>query len=227
MNAEARTSVLTDYLHDRLGLEQRREVEDLLKRDADARAEYGLLSHARDTLIVPAPQLASDHGFEALMALIRQQGGSGKVTAAAAPVPPAQRRSPGSGRWTDAFGWLFRPSLSYAVAASIFVFQFAVLAVIYERSPRDEGLSELRTQPTVPPVSGPFIRASLKPDAKEADIRFLLLSLGATIVGGPTSLGDYFIYVPPERTDAVAQQMRQSPIADQVTVIATLPPLKD
>ena len=227
MDVESRTARLNDYIHDRLDAGERKDVEDLLSRDADARTEYEFLALVRDNLVVTAPHVEQRFAFDALMYRIRQQGLKVDPAAGAATAPKDNRLNPGPGYWASIVGWLFRPSLSYAVAASVLVAQVAVLAVYYQGSAGEGGFSELRNQPTVPPVAGPFIRASLKPDTKESDIRFLLISLGATIIGGPTQLGDYFIYVRPERTDWAAQQMRQSPITDQVNVIATLPPLKD
>lgn len=227
MDAETRTAKLNDYLHDRLVADERKEVEDVMSRDADVRTEYEFLTLVRDNLVLDASRSAKDFPFEALMARIRQEGERIELSSASTDVPRGQRPNPKPGFLAGTFGWLFRPSLSYAVAASVLVAQFAVLAVFYQGSAGEGGFSEFRNQPTVLPVAGPFIRASLKPDTKESDIRFLLISLGATIVGGPTQLGDYFIYVPPERTDWAARQMRQSPIVEQVNVIATLPPLKD
>lgn len=223
MDPETRTTMLNDYIHGRLDAGQRRIVEDLLGRDSDARAEYEFLAFLPESLVIPAPDVAADHGFDALMVRIRHQSQIREPIIASAGI----EQQPVPGFWVSTFGWLFRPSLSYAVAGSVLAAQFALLAVFYQGSVGEGGFSELRNQPTVPPVAGPFIRVSLKPDTKESDIRFLLISLGATIIGGPTQLGDYFIFVPPERTDWAAQQMRQSPITDQVKVIATLPPLKD
>lgn len=225
MDAETRTSQFVDYLHGRLDVEHRAQVEALIQRDPEAREEFEFLSFVHESMAHPASSELKEGAFDEIMGRIRStEPDQLHRQSRAHPAPRAATQAPGNRG--GMLGWLFRPSLSYAVAASIFAAQFGVF-VFYSQSQEDAGYSELRTQPTIAPAVGPFIRASLKPEAKESEIRFLLVSLGATIVGGPTQLGDYFIYVPAERTDAAAQQMRQSPIVDQVNVIATLPPLKD
>ena len=227
MDAEERTSLLVDYVNDRLDDSQRKTVEALLKGDPEARAEYEILTMVVDSLVQIPPDVAQDHGFDELMTRIRADDFDKPTAAKPSNLRKEPSRNTGPGFWSNAICWLLRPSLSYAVAASIFAVQFAVLAVLY-RTPTDQAdYSAVRTRPTVPPVAGPFIRVSFKPDAKESDIRFLLISVGAIIVGGPTQLGDYYLYVQPERADWAAQKIGKSPIVDQANVMATLPPLKD
>ena len=217
---------LVDYVNDRLDDSQRKTVEALLKGDPEARAEYEILTMVVDSLAqIPrrraGPRLRrtddqNSRGHfdktgrrQAVRICLKNRVGtrgpvSGQMPLAGpAPQPVLRRRG-----------------------ASIFAVQFAVLAVLY-RTPADQAdYSAVRTRPTVPPVAGPFIRVSYKPEAKESTSAFPI-SVGATIVGGPTQLGDYYLYVQPERADWAAQKIGKSPIVDQANVMATLPPLKD
>ena len=43
---------------------------------------------------------------------------------------------------------------------------------------------------------GPLVKVNFAPDAKESDIRLLLVSVQGTLAGGPGQLGDYYVRVP-------------------------------
>ena len=215
MKSDEVTANLAEYLNGTLGEPNRSAVEAALASDPEIRAEYEFLSALHQGLKASEKPLPADDGFERVIARIRQS------------APTAARAEPAtSAGWLARLGtWLFRPSLSYAVAGGVVLAQFGVVALLMKQ-PAPE-YTELRTQPTASAPVGPFIRLSLNPEAKEADIRFLLVAIGASIVGGPTQLGDYYLYVPADRADWAAQQLRQSPITDRVGIIATLPPAKD
>ena len=165
---------MVDYVNDRLDDSQRKTVEALLKGDPEARARVRNSHDGRRFTRADSADVAPDHGFDELMTRIRADD-SDNCPPPSQPICVKTESGRGPGFWSNAIGWLLRPSLSYAVAASIFTVQFAVLAVLY-RTPADQAdYSAVRTRPTVPPVAGPFIRVSFKPDAKESDIRFLLI----------------------------------------------------
>ena len=132
----------------------------------------------------------------------------------------------GLGRWLrtliDGQKYL-RPAFALGVA----FIAIQAVTVGYFVSGRDSEFSEIRSRKYVPAEAGPFIKISFTPEAKEADIRFLLIQMQASIVGGPSHLGDYYLYLKPARLDWAAQQLRKSPIVDSVTVMAVLPPAKE
>jgi len=117
----------------------------------------------------------------------------------------------------------FRPA--YALGVAVIATQTAIIG--YLASDTGEPYSQTRAKQIVPPSIGPFVKVSFVPDAKETDIRFLMIQLGASIVGGPSQLGDYYLFLKPDRTDWAAQQLRKSPFVDSVSVIATLPAAKE
>ena len=215
MKSPEMTADLAEYLNGTLGEPECKAIEAAIASDPELQEEYELLSALRQGLKSSEAQLPANDGFDQVMARIRQT----------APRALRVEVDEPDGWLARLNTWLFRPALSYAVAGGVILAQFGVIAVLVKQ-PTPE-YTELRTQPIAPAPVGPFIRLSLNPEAKEADIRFLLVAIGASIVGGPTQLGDYYLYVPADRADWAAQQLRQSPITDRVGVIATLPPAKD
>jgi anti-sigma factor RsiW len=61
-------------------------------------------------------------------------------------------------------------------------------------------------------------------DAKEAEIRHLLMSVQGHLAGGPGQLGDYFVVVPAGKEAAVAEQLKSNPIVQAVSLAPGLPP---
>lgn len=70
---------------------------------------------------------------------------------------------------------------------------------------------------------GPFIRVNFRPGTKEIDIRMLFIGLGATYVGGPSQLGDYYVFVPRDQIDRAAEQMRASQYVASASLVAKVP----
>ncbi len=217
MKPEELTSDLASYVNGTLDEQGRGVLKQRIDGDPAIKAEYEFLVALRKGIQASVPPVPDDLGLERVLKRIRAQRYQGRSSSSQLVQPV--------GSWERITSWLFQPPLSYALAASIFVVQLGVIGVLVSRSAPE--YSEVRTQPIAPAPVGPFVRVSLKPDAREEDIRFLLIAVGASIIGGPTQLGDYYLFVPADRTDWVAQQLRQSPIADKVNVIATLPPAKE
>jgi hypothetical protein len=125
-----------------------------------------------------------------------------------------------------ALAWKPLPRLAYGIGLSVILIQAGMIGLLATRG-NDAVFSEVRSRAQVAAAAGPFIKVSFRPGAAEADVRFLLVSVGASIVGGPSQLGDYYQYLESKRTDWAAQQIRISPIVESVAVIATLPPAKE
>ncbi|MGL4574118.1 MAG: hypothetical protein ACRCV9_04925 [Burkholderiaceae bacterium] len=69
---------------------------------------------------------------------------------------------------------------------------------------------------------GPLLRVNFKADAKESEMRFLLLEQGGLVVG-PTRLGDWFVRVAPGRIEAVREALSKSALVASVEIVQTLP----
>jgi hypothetical protein len=73
---------------------------------------------------------------------------------------------------------------------------------------------------------GPFIMVTFRPETTELNVRTLLVSIGAVYVGGPTQLGDYFLYVPRDQIDHALAQVKESQYVESASLIAKVPLLK-
>lgn len=72
-------------------------------------------------------------------------------------------------------------------------------------------------------ADGPLLRLNLKADAKENEIRLLLIDNGALIIAGPTHLGDYYVKVAANRIEQTKTRFQTSKVVESVSVVASLP----
>ena len=199
--------MLACYVNGTLSARERCEVEGQLDAHPACRNELAFFEALRKEIRNGVPTISPDLGLERTLARIRSE----------------PRPAPGwFGRFFQAG---FTPRLAYSLGIAMIVLQAG--AIGYLAIERGDEYSETRARTASAPAVGPFVKVSFRPDVKESDIRFLLIGLGASIVGGPSQLGDYFLYLEPKRTDWAAQHLRQSGIVDSVAVIATLPAAKE
>lgn len=204
---------LAAYVAGTLNGSSRQDIEARLNSDAELRSQLECLRLVAGGLRDYLPTPPRDVGVEMAMQRIRQQA-----------------TSPGRPSLWDRLrgffpGWLLTPRALALTGIAVIAAQLALIGHLV--LDQERAYSELRAGTTRPPSSGPFIKVSFRPESAEKDLRFLLVSVGATIVGGPTQLGDYYVYLEAGRIDWAAQQLRQSQIVDAVSVIATLPALKE
>lgn len=128
-----------------------------------------------------------------------------------------QQADQGKSTWIPAWleEWIVRLSTlgrGYQLAGvAVIVLQSGVIAYLLAVQP-ETPYSEIRSPSITPSQAGPFISVSFNPDAKESEIRTLLVGLGASFVDGPTQLGDYLLIVETGRTETVAEKLKQSPL---------------
>jgi hypothetical protein len=211
------SELLPWYANGTLSQDERNMVEDRLREDTELRAELVFCETLREEVLGLAADIPGDIGLSATME---------KISVAQAVAPyfmPAQDRL--MGRLRDFFALNGTRRGAYSLGLALIVAQgFAISFLVQERS-KEYGAS--RAKAVVPAASGPFVKLSFMSDAKEIDIRFLMIQVGASIVGGPTQLGDYYLYLKPERIDWAVQQFKKSPIVDSATMIAILPVIKE
>jgi len=70
---------------------------------------------------------------------------------------------------------------------------------------------------------GPYLKVNFKADAREADIRLLLVEVNGSLAAGPGQLGDYYVRVPTTQVTALADKVKASAIVDGVAVVDALP----
>ena len=117
-------------------------------------------------------------------------------------------------RFMALFGFLqMRPALALAGLAVIAV-QGGVILQMYNADHVDDGVRV--GKPTLA-KEGQMVKINFAPDAKEADIRHLLMSVNG-------QLGDYFVVVPKGKEAAVAEKLKSDPIVQAVALAPGLPP---
>ena len=87
-----------------------------------------------------------------------------------------------------------------------------------------EDESEIRALRATKVDEGPLLKVNFAPDAKEADIRHLLVSVQGRLAGGPGQLGDYFVRCRPARRAPRPSKVKTNPIVQAVTLAPGLPP---
>ena len=70
---------------------------------------------------------------------------------------------------------------------------------------------------------GPYLKLNFKADAREADIRLLLVNIHGSLAAGPGQLGDYYVRVPAQQIDAITAQLKGDPIVEGLQVVDGLP----
>lgn len=117
------------------------------------------------------------------------------------------------------------PRLAGAAALVVITVQTALLGVLHnDLRTVVEREAEFRTSSTAT-VIGPFIRVVFQAEAKEVDIRVLLIGIGASYVAGPSQLGDYYILVDRKYADQAVNQLRASPLVRNAESVTKVPAL--
>ena len=119
-----------------------------------------------------------------------------------------------------------RRTPGFALAATVMVVQTAIIGMLVmkqpEQAPGGEYYSAIRSVGEAK-NTGPFLKISIKPDAREQDIRLLLMSIGGKLVGGPGQLGDYYVQVAPQTLNEATEKLKHSALIDVVEIVTKLP----
>lgn len=220
MNDPRLEELLPFYVNGTLGEAEREQVERYLKANPEAQAEAQWLRSLQTRVREDVPPVSSEVGLERALHRIRTEG----------PAPQGVRRAvaqPGLlERLRGALAALVpqsivRPALAGALA--LVAVQGVVIVQLMERHADDS--TELRTlrSDAAPVEQGPYLKLNFKADAREADIRLLLVGINGSLAAGPGQLGDYYVRVPAQRLDAITAQLKVSPIVDGVAVVDGLP----
>ena len=207
--------LLPFYVNGTLNAEDRAWVDDYLREHPGAAAELRWYQSLRTRLQEDAPAVSSEVGLDRAIQRIRTEG----------PTPVLPRRAAAPGWWERARDFVAsvvpQPVLRPALAAALAV--VALQAVVIVQMAGEDESSQLRSVPGSAVEQGPYLKLNFKPDAREADIRLLLVEVQGTLAAGPGQLGDYYVRVPPARLEAAQQAMRASSIVDGVAVVDGLP----
>jgi Putative zinc-finger len=204
MSTERFTELLPWYVNGTLSDEDRAFVERHLAEHPDARAELDWFQSLQSRILDNTPAVPATIGLSKVMRLI--QGDRPTI---------AERISAFFGD----FG--MRPAMALAGFALVAI-QGGVIFNLMVGA--EEDASEIRALKATRVEEGPMLKLNFAPDAKEADIRYLLMSVHGSLAGGPGQLGDYYIRVPAGKEGAIAEQLKADPIVQAVTLAPGVPP---
>jgi anti-sigma-K factor RskA len=173
--------ILPWYVSGALDGESRMQVEDYLRKHGPSRALLESERALHSLIHEAAEQPQFEQGWAQLQQRIR-----------------AERRRPlGFLRGLSAHATVLAWRPAAVLAAAVIVAQGALLVAMWHRSDSESHpAAAIRSLDTSNSAILPLLRVTFLPDARESDIRFLLLGLGGKIVAGPSQLGDYYVEVP-------------------------------
>lgn len=192
------------YANGTLSDEDRAWVDRYLDEHPESRAELEWYRSLSQRLHDAAPAVPETIGLARAMTLIRGD------------------RPTWSERVSAFFaGFGLRPATAFAGLA-IFAVQSGVILNLVSAAREDA--SEIRALRASTVEDGPMLKLNFAPDAQEAQIRHLLMSVQGHLAGGPGQLGDYFVVVPRGQEEAIAARLKSNPIVSAVTLAPGLPP---
>ena len=192
------------YVNGSIDAADRAFVDSYLAEHPDARAELAWYESLQTRMRETVPAVPATIGLERAMKKIR------------ADQPTLAERI---GAFVGVLG--MRPAAALSVFA-IIVVQGGVIANMMNRV-HDDSL-EIRALRAQTVEEGPLIKVNFAPDAKESDIRLLLVSVQGTLTGGPGQLGDYYVRVPAGKEATAAEKLKGKPIVQAAELAPGIPP---
>jgi hypothetical protein len=211
--------LLPFYVNGTLPEADRQWVDAYLRDHPQAARELDSCRTLQQRLRADVPAVSSEVGLERALARIRHEG----------PAPQRARRPTPPSAWQRLGDWLSslvpQPVLKPAFAAALAVVAVQGVVIVQMAADRDDESSLMRS---LPPTgagvdAGPYLKVNFKGDAREADIRMLLIEANVSLAAGPGQLGDYYVRVPAPQADAVAGKLKASAIVDAVALVDALP----
>lgn len=192
------------YVNGSLGNEDRAFVEAYLEQHPDARGELEWYRSLQRRVQENAPAVPATIGLAKAMRLIQGD------------------RPTLSERIAGYFGNMgLRPSYAIAGLAVLALQGGVILNLLGDARENDEEIRALRS---VRVDEGPMLKISFAPDAKETDIRMLVVQLRGELAGGPGQLGDYYLRVPAGSEAAALARAHAAPIVQAASLAPGVPP---
>jgi len=208
--------LLPFYVNGSLSEADRAWVEDYLRQNPGAAAELRWYESLQTKLREDLPPVSSEVGLDRAIQRIRKEG----------PVPQLPRRAAGPSLAERLSNWLSalmpQPVLRPALAGLLAVVALQAV-VIAQLSGDDDDASQLRAVRGSVIEKGPYVKVNFKPDAREADIRLLLVEVHGSLAAGPGQLGDYYVRVPEKQLALVTDKLKASGIVEGFSVVDGLP----
>lgn len=199
-------SLVALYAAGSLGAEDRAWMRDYVQSHPEAANELKWHVGMTQQMHARFDDVPVDVGFEKAIARVRQL--------------PKRAPEEASSGWRRLLEWFFggTPRLSPAFALLL----ACALVPGWVLLQRDDPQHTTYRGERAGLFDGPLLRVNFKADARESEIRFLLLEQGGLVVG-PTRLGDWFIRVAPDRLEKVREAVAKSPLVISADVVPALP----
>jgi hypothetical protein len=192
------------YVNGTIGAEDRAFVEAYLEQHPEMRGELEWYRSLQRRVQENAPAVPATIGLAKTMRLIQGD------------------RPTFSERVSAFFGNMgLRPA--YALAGlAIMAVQGGVIFQMLGAA--RENADEIRALHAVRVEEGPMLKVSFAPDAKEADIRLLVVQVRGELAGGPGQLGDYYLRVPAGTEAEALKRVQAAPIVQAAALAPGVPP---
>lgn len=192
------------YVNGSLGAEDRAWVDDYLTQHPEARSELDWYRSLQARVRENVPAVPATIGLARTMRLI--QGDRPSL---------AER----VGAFFGNFG--MRPSFALAGLALVAVQGGVILNLLGHAR---EDADQIRALNAVRVEEGPMLKISFAPDAREADIRLLMVQVQGELAGGPGQLGDYYLRVPAGSEAQALAKVQSAPIVQAAALAPGVPP---
>lgn len=192
------------YVNGSLGAEDRAWVEAYLAQNPEARSELDWYRSLQARVQENTPPVPATIGLARTMRLI-------------------QGDRPTFAERVGAFFGNFGMRPSYAIAGlALMAIQGGVILNLLGNAREDA--DEIRALHAVAVKEAPMLKVSFAPDAKEADIRMLLVQVQGELAGGPGQLGDYYLRVPAGSEATALARVQAAPIVQAASLSPGVPP---
>ena len=202
--ADRFNELLPWYVNGTISDEDRTWVDTHLSSHPDAQAELAWYRSLQTRMRDNAPAVPATIGLARTMQLIHgdQPSFSERVTAFFA-------------------GFGLRPTAAFAGLAVVAVQAGFIFSLL--QGPKDD-TDVIRAKGTIEVTDAPLLKLNFAPDAKEADIRLLLMSVRGDLAAGPGQLGDYYVRVPAGTENASLALLKAHPIVQAAALAPGVPP---
>jgi hypothetical protein len=204
MTAERFAELAPWYVNGSLSAADRTWVDNYLSAHPEARAELAWFQSLQTRIKEALPEVPASIGLNRALTRIRAE------------QPTLMERL---GAFVASLS--MKPALSMALAAVVLV-QGGVIVNMMQGAQDDA--SEMRAMKAQAVEEGPLVKVNFAPDARESDIRMLLVSIQGTLAGGPGQLGDYYVRVPAGKEAAAAAKLKGVAIVQAVELAPGIPP---
>jgi hypothetical protein len=192
------------YANGTLGAEDRAFVETYLQQHPEAHAELDWYRSLQQRVQENVPAVPATIGLARTMRLIQGD------------------RPTLNERISAFFANLgLRPAYAMAALAVLVVQGGVIVNLIGDAR---ENADEIRAARAVRVEEGPMLKISFAPDAKESDIRLLMVQVHGELAGGPGQLGDYYLRVPAGTEADALRKVQAAPIVQAAALAPGVPP---